>query len=181
MKLDLNRRIRTYSTGMKQKLALAQVFADPVEHLDPGRADFGPGSFGPGYRPGPGRRRTAAGPDGDLLRSCAGGSGAGRRPGRDHAQGAADACGGHACPPQPSDGPGSLRAGDRAGAARGTGTDRAGTERRHAVARASRRARPAAPLARIGPVADVAIGTEDLRSLYDQFHGPNVPDEEVPA
>src|SRR5262245_64864979 len=33
MKLELGRRIRTYSTGMKQKLALAQVFADPVEIL----------------------------------------------------------------------------------------------------------------------------------------------------
>src|SRR5262249_34813883 len=33
MKLDLSRRVRTYSTGMKQKLALAQVFADPVEIL----------------------------------------------------------------------------------------------------------------------------------------------------
>ena len=27
-------------------------------------------------------------------------------------------------------------------------------------------------------VQDIAIGTEDLRSLYDRFHGPNVPDEE---
>ena len=26
------------------------------------------------------------------------------------------------------------------------------------------------------PVEDVAIGTEDLRSLYDQFHGPNARD-----
>lgn len=33
MKLDLNRKVRTYSTGMKQKLALAQAFADPVEIL----------------------------------------------------------------------------------------------------------------------------------------------------
>jgi ABC-2 type transport system ATP-binding protein len=33
MKLDLRRRVRTYSTGMKQKLALAQVFSDPVEIL----------------------------------------------------------------------------------------------------------------------------------------------------
>jgi ABC-2 type transport system ATP-binding protein len=33
MKLDLNRKVRTYSTGMKQKLALAQTFADPVEIL----------------------------------------------------------------------------------------------------------------------------------------------------
>ena len=33
MKLDLGRKLRTYSTGMKQKLALAQVFADPVQIL----------------------------------------------------------------------------------------------------------------------------------------------------
>src|SRR4051812_7000081 len=33
MRLDLRRTIRTYSTGMKQKLALAQAFADPVEIL----------------------------------------------------------------------------------------------------------------------------------------------------
>jgi len=33
MKLDLSRKVRTYSTGMKQKLALAQAFSDPVEIL----------------------------------------------------------------------------------------------------------------------------------------------------
>jgi beta-exotoxin I transport system ATP-binding protein len=33
MGLDLRRRVRTYSTGMKQKLALAQTFADPVDIL----------------------------------------------------------------------------------------------------------------------------------------------------
>ena len=33
MNLDLRRKVRTYSTGMKQKLALAQSFADPVEVL----------------------------------------------------------------------------------------------------------------------------------------------------
>jgi ABC-2 type transport system ATP-binding protein len=33
MKLNLRRPVRTYSTGMKQKLALAQVFADPVDIL----------------------------------------------------------------------------------------------------------------------------------------------------
>src|SRR5947209_306479 len=33
MRLDLRRKIRNYSTGMKQKLALAQAFADPVEVL----------------------------------------------------------------------------------------------------------------------------------------------------
>lgn len=33
MKLDLRRKVRTYSTGMKQKLALSQAFADPVDIL----------------------------------------------------------------------------------------------------------------------------------------------------
>ncbi|CAN5714924.1 ATP-binding cassette domain-containing protein [soil metagenome] len=33
LELDLRRRVRTYSTGMKQKLALAVTFADPVEIL----------------------------------------------------------------------------------------------------------------------------------------------------
>jgi ABC-2 type transport system ATP-binding protein len=33
LELDLRRRVRTYSTGMKQKLALAQAFADPVDIL----------------------------------------------------------------------------------------------------------------------------------------------------
>ncbi len=33
MKLDLKRKVRTFSTGMKQKLALSQAFADPVDIL----------------------------------------------------------------------------------------------------------------------------------------------------
>jgi ABC-2 type transport system ATP-binding protein len=33
MRLDLKRKVRNYSTGMKQKLALSQAFADPVEIL----------------------------------------------------------------------------------------------------------------------------------------------------
>ena len=33
MRLDLGRKVRKYSTGMKQKLALAQAFADPVDVL----------------------------------------------------------------------------------------------------------------------------------------------------
>ena len=33
MDLDLRRKVRTYSTGMKQKLALSQAFADPVDLL----------------------------------------------------------------------------------------------------------------------------------------------------
>lgn len=31
------------------------------------------------------------------------------------------------------------------------------------------------------PVEDLAIGTEDLRSLYDRYHGPAVGDEEEPS
>ena len=30
-------------------------------------------------------------------------------------------------------------------------------------------------------VSDLAIGTEDLRSLYDRFHGPNAVDDEMSA
>ena len=30
-------------------------------------------------------------------------------------------------------------------------------------------------------VADLAIGTEDLKALYDQYHGPNVKDDDDPA
>jgi ABC-2 type transport system ATP-binding protein len=40
---------------------------------------------------------------------------------------------------------------------------------------------PISPLLRwLGsiPVEDVAIGTEDLHSLYNQFHGPDVVDDE---
>lgn len=33
LKLDLTRKVRTFSTGMKQKLAIAQTFSDPVEIL----------------------------------------------------------------------------------------------------------------------------------------------------
>src|SRR5690606_4771109 len=33
MGLDLSRKVRTFSTGMKQKLALAQAFSDPVDIL----------------------------------------------------------------------------------------------------------------------------------------------------
>jgi ABC-2 type transport system ATP-binding protein len=33
MRLDLRRKVRTFSTGMKQKLALSQAFADPVDIL----------------------------------------------------------------------------------------------------------------------------------------------------
>ncbi len=36
MKLNLRRKIRTYSTGMKQKLAVAQVVRRPGGHLDSG-------------------------------------------------------------------------------------------------------------------------------------------------
>ena len=62
----------------------------------------------------------------------------------------------------------------------GAGADRArATTRADAPVRAPRRAgaRCCDWLARV-PIEDIAIGTEDLRSLYDQFHGPNVPDEE---
>ncbi len=55
-------------------------------------------------------------------------------------------------------------------------------KRRHDAPRAPRRDRRLC-CAGSGsvPILDIAIGTEDLRSLYDRFHGPNVPDEEAPV
>ena len=58
MKLDLRRRVRTYSTGMKQKLALAQAFADPVDILilDEPTSALDPSARGRRAGPGPGGR-----------------------------------------------------------------------------------------------------------------------------
>ena len=91
MELDLKRKIRTYSTGMKQKLALAQAFAEPVRILILDEPTSAARSVGP--RPGdePGRRGSRTRTDGPLLGARVVRSGAGRRPGGDSPQGAVDA------------------------------------------------------------------------------------------
>jgi ABC-2 type transport system ATP-binding protein len=178
MKLDLRRRIRTYSTGMKQKLALAQVFSDPVDilildeptsALDPsaraivmelvqdarlhGRTVLFSGHVLPEVEQV--SDRVAIMRKGRLM----------------HVEDMHDrrslrmllvrfGPGGHASPP---DGLGL------------TERERTGTtslfEHRGELG-------PLLEWLAAAPIDDLAIGTEDLRSLYDRFHGPNVPEED---
>ena len=89
-------KVRTYSTGMKQKLALAQAFADPVEILI---LDEPTSALDPSARAdvlGLVAEARATRPDGDLLGARPLRGRAGGRPGRDHATGPADARRGHA-------------------------------------------------------------------------------------
>jgi ABC-2 type transport system ATP-binding protein len=177
MKLDLGRKVRTYSTGMKQKLALAQVFADPVQILilDEPTSALDPSARGIVL----GLIQEARAHDQTVIFS------------------------GHVLPEveQVADRVAIMRKGrlmhvEDMHARRGL---------RMLLMRFDEGAEPIFPqelgllvrerndgaillehngdlkalldwLATI-PVRDLAVGTEDLRSLYDQFHGPNVSDD----
>jgi ABC-2 type transport system ATP-binding protein len=180
MKLDLRRRVRTYSTGMKQKLALAQAFADPVEILilDEPTSALDPSA-----------RATVLG----LVQEA-------------RAHGQTVVFSGHVLPEveQVADRVAIMRKGrlmhlEDMRARRGlrmllvryapgeapapaeslglTERERNDKERTVLFEHHGELASLLAWLAN-SPIEDVAIGTEDLRSLYDRFHGPNVPDEE---
>jgi ABC-2 type transport system ATP-binding protein len=181
MKLNLRRRIRTYSTGMKQKLALAQVFADPVETLilDEPTSALDPSA-----------RAIVLG----LVQEA-----------RAHRQTVIFS--GHVLSEveQVADRVAIMRR----GRLMHVEDMRARRRLRMLLIRFENGVAPAFPaelelevrqrngeamllehrgelpplLRWLGsvPVADIAIGTEDLRSLYDRFHGPHVPDEEEPA
>ena len=89
MKLDLGRRLRTYSTGMKQKLALAQVFGDPVQILI---LDEPTSALDPSARSvvlSLVENARISGSNGDFLRACSGGGRGGCRSRCDHARRAA--------------------------------------------------------------------------------------------
>jgi ABC-2 type transport system ATP-binding protein len=181
MKLDLMRRIRTYSTGMKQKLALAQVFADPVEILilDEPTSALDPSA-----------RQTVLG----LVQEA-------------RAHGQTVIFSGHVLPEveQVADRVAIMRK----GRLMHVEDMHARRRLRMLLVRFSEEAEPVAPpelglvlrertgqtilfehhgelgallrwLASV-PVEDVAIGTEDLRSLYDRFHGVHVADPEDEA
>ena len=182
MKLDLGRRVRTYSTGMKQKLMLAQTFADPVEILI---LDEPTSALDP----------SARGIVLDLVQEA-------RR------QGQTVIFSGHVLTEveQVADRVAIMRRGrlmhiedmktrrslrmllvrfDRNQTPippPEPGIDRARAQGRHryssSIAASSARSCDGSASA---PVVDVAIGTEDLRSLYDRYHGPNVSDEEERA
>jgi len=181
MKLNLRRTVRTYSTGMKQKLALAQIFSDPVDTLilDEPTSALDPSA-----------RSIVLG----LVQEA-------------RTQGQTVIFSGHVLAEveQVSDRVAIMRKG------RLMHVEDMHTRRllRMILIRFAGGSEPAIPadLAlsvrdRIGDalllehrgdlpsllkwlasaeVDDIAIGTEDLRSLYDQFHGPNVPDEEAPV
>jgi ABC-2 type transport system ATP-binding protein len=180
MKLNLRRKIRTYSTGMKQKLALAQVFSDPVDTLilDEPTSALDPSA-----------RSIVLG----LVQEA-------------RSQGQSVIFSGHVLAEveQVADRVAIMRKG-RLMHVEDMHTRRllrmllirfeAGIEpvippelelsvreRNGDALLFEHRGELPALLRWLGsvPIDDIAIGTEDLRSLYDQFHGPNVPDEEIP-
>lgn len=181
MKLDLGRKVRKYSTGMKQKLALAQAFADPTDILI---LDEPTSALDPSARA-------------DVLQLI--------REARE--QGQTIIFSGHVLSEIEAvcDRVAILRRG------RLVHVEDMGARRRLRMLLARfagdspppfpeelelsiRRAEGAAWLMEhrgaLGPllrwlatvdVQDVAIGTEDLRALYDQFHGPGAADDEDEA
>jgi ABC-2 type transport system ATP-binding protein len=181
MELDLRRRVRTYSTGMKQKLALAQVFADPVEVLilDEPTSALDPSA-----------RATVLG----LVQEA-------------RSQGQTVIFSGHVLAEveQVADRVAIMRK----GMLMHVEDMHARRSLRMVLIRFGRNVAPVpppelelferernadtilwehrgelAPLLRwlaTVPVDDIAIGTEDLRSLYDRFHGPNALDPEEAA
>ncbi len=179
MKLDLGKKLRTYSTGMKQKLALAQVFGDPVQILI---LDEPTSALDPSAR--------------SIVLSLVQEA---------RSQGQTVIFSGHVLAEveQVADRVAIMRKG------RLMHVEDMHTRRgqRMLLLRFENGHEPDFPdelelmvrerndgtvllehrgdLPRLlqwlstAPVKDLAVGTEDLRSLYDQFHGPNVPDEEV--
>jgi ABC-2 type transport system ATP-binding protein len=178
MKLDLRRRVRTYSTGMKQKLALAQAFSDPVDILilDEPTSALDPSA-----------RATVLG----LVQDA-------------RAHGQTVVFSGHVLPEveQVSDRVAIMRKGRlmlvedmharrrlrmllvRFGPGEiptpGPELGLNERERQDQTLLYEHRGELAPLLDWLGtvPIEDIAIGTEDLRSLYDRFHGPAVSDED---
>jgi ABC-2 type transport system ATP-binding protein len=177
MGLDLGRKLRTYSTGMKQKLALAQVFADPVQILI---LDEPTSALDP----------SARGIVLSLIQEA-----------RSHEQTVIFS--GHVLAEveQVADRVAIMRKGhlmhvEDMHARRGLrmllmrfdeGVEPvfpdelklAVRERKEGTILLEHQGELPALLDWLAtiPVRDLAIGTEDLRSLYDQFHGPNVTDD----
>jgi ABC-2 type transport system ATP-binding protein len=176
MNLDLRRKLRTYSTGMKQKLALAQVFADPVQILI---LDEPTSALDPSAR-------------GIVLEMI--------QEARTHGQTVIFS--GHVLAEveQVADRVAIMRRGrlmhvEDMHARRGVRMlllrfdegmepvfpeelELSVRERKDGTILLEHQGDLRALLAWLAsvPVRDLAVGTEDLRSLYDQFHGPNVPD-----
>ena len=178
MKLDLRRRVRTYSTGMKQKLALAQVFSDPVDilildeptsALDPSaRADvLGLVQEAPAH----GQTVVFSGhvlPEVEQVADRV----AIMRKGRlmhvedMHARRSLRMLLIRFAPGEPPVPAPELELTRREGEGQTVLYEHRGE------------LAPLLDWLASVPIEDIAIGTEDLRNLYDRFHGPNVSDEE---
>jgi ABC-2 type transport system ATP-binding protein len=179
MRLDLRRKVRTYSTGMKQKLALAQAFADPVEILI---LDEPTSALDP----------SARGLVINLVRDA-------------RAQGQTVIFSGHVLPEveQVADRVAIMRRGRlvhvedmherrqnlRLLLLRFDGEPPASFPEELEITERERNGQVVLVEHRGGvgpllgwlsgqPVVDLAIGTDDLDSLYDRYHGPHVPDED---
>lgn len=181
MKLDLGRKLRTYSTGMKQKLALSQVFADPVQILI---LDEPTSALDP----------SARGIVLSLVHEA-------------RSQGQTVVFSGHVLAEveQVADRVAIMRKGrlmhvEDMHTRRGLRMlllrfvdglepefpeelELTVRERKDGTILLEHRGDLSGLLHWLStiPINDLAIGTEDLRALYDEFHGPNVPDEEVPV
>jgi ABC-2 type transport system ATP-binding protein len=181
MKLNLGRKIRTYSTGMKQKLALAQAFADPVETLilDEPTSALDPSARG--LVLGLVQEARSVGQtvifSGHVLaevEQVADRVGIMRRGRLMHVESMQERRGLRMLLLRFPEGREPEFPQELALAVR---------ERNNGTLLLEHRGEIGPLLHWLGlvPVQDIAIGTEDLRSLYDQFHGPNVPDEEAPV
>jgi ABC-2 type transport system ATP-binding protein len=179
MRLDLRRRVRTFSTGMKQKLALAQVFSDPVDILI---LDEPTSALDPSAR--------------SLVISLVQEA---------RTQGQTVIFSGHVLAEveQVADRVAIMRRGklmhvEDMHARRSVRMlllrlddsrplefppelELIVRERNGETVLLEHRGELPALLSWLpsAPIRDIAIGTEDLRSLYDRFHGPNVPEEEA--
>ncbi len=180
MKLDLRRKVRGYSTGMKQKLALAQAFADPVgvlildeptSALDPSARALVLDLVAEARRGG--QTVIFSGHVLSEVEQVADRVGIMRRGRLMHIEDMHDRRGArmllirHA-----NGGPEAYPEGlDLALRSRDGGVDL--LEHRGTIG-------PLLDWLHRQDVVDLAIGTEDLKSLYDRYHGPDARDDEIP-
>jgi ABC-2 type transport system ATP-binding protein len=182
MKLDLRRKVRNYSTGMKQKLALAQAFADPVDilildeptsALDPSARSDVLNLIGQARRAG--QTVIFSGHVLAEVEEVADRVAIMRRGQLMHVEDMHARSSGIRLL--------LLRFGGDIPEAYPEHLDLALRERKGDTLLLEHRGQVGPLLAWLQEVGvvDLAIGTDDLKSLYDLYHGPNVKEEEEPT
>jgi ABC-2 type transport system ATP-binding protein len=181
MKLDLRRKVRTYSTGMKQKLALSQAFADPVEVLilDEPTSALDPSARGTvlelvGQARQSGQTVVFSGHVLSEVEQVADRVAIMRRGRLMHIEDMHERRGLRMLllkylGPPPATYPDHL---DLTLRRRDPDVDL--LEHRGAIG-------PLLGWLQAQDLMDLAIGTEDLKALYDRFHGPDVAEDETPS